>query len=86
MFDEPVPAGTEREGPMLVGVPREIKAEEHRIGMTLGPVRELVRAATGEAVELWPDFSVAHRIQRYCDATILSDAERRWVSVSEIPE
>ena len=49
-------------------------------------VRELVRAATGEAVELWPDFSVAHRIQRYCDATILSDAERRWVDVSEIPE
>ena len=49
-------------------------------------VRELVRAATGEAVELWPDFSVAHRIQRYCDATILSDAERRWVAVSEIPE
>ena len=34
-------------------------------------VRELVRAAAGEAVELWPDFSVAHRIQRYCDATIL---------------
>ena len=28
-------------------------------------VRELVRAVTGEAVELWPDFSVAHRIQRY---------------------
>ena len=25
-------------------------------------VRELVRAASGEAVELWPDFSVAHRI------------------------
>ena len=49
-------------------------------------VRELVRAVTGEAVELWPDFSVAHRIQRYCDATILSDAERRWVDVSEIPE
>ena len=49
-------------------------------------VRELVRAAVGEPVELWPDFSVAHRIQRYCDATILSDAERRWVSVSEIPE
>ena len=49
-------------------------------------VRELVRAASGEAVELWPDFSVAHRIQRYCDATILSDAERRWVSVDEIPE
>ena len=49
-------------------------------------VRELVRAASGEAVELWPDFSVAHRIQRYCDATILSDAERRWVAVSEVPE
>ena len=49
-------------------------------------VRELVRAVAGEAVELWPDFSVAHRIQRYCDATILSDAERRWVSLSEIPE
>ena len=49
-------------------------------------VRELVRAAAGEPVELWPDFSVAHRIQRYCDATILSDAERRWVAVSEIPE
>ena len=49
-------------------------------------VRELVRAVTGEAVELWPDFSVAHRIQRYCDATILSDSERRWVAVSEIPE
>ena len=49
-------------------------------------VRELVRAASGEAVELWPDFSVAHRIQRYCDATILSDAERRWVSLSEIPD
>ena len=49
-------------------------------------VRELVRAASGEAVELWPDFAVGHRIQRYCDATILSDAERRWVSLSEIPE
>ena len=49
-------------------------------------VRELVRAVAGEVVELWPDFSVAHRIQRYCDATILSDAERRWVNVSEVPE
>ena len=49
-------------------------------------VRELVRAAAGEPVDLWPDFSVAHRIQRYCDATIQSDLERRWVAVSEIPE
>ena len=48
-------------------------------------VRELVRAAAGEPVELWPDFSVAHRIQRYCDATIRSDLERRWVAVNEIP-
>ena len=58
MFDEPVPAGTEREGPMLVGVPREIKAEEHRVGMTLGPVRELVRAGQEVIVET----GAAHRI------------------------
>ena len=49
-------------------------------------VRELVRAVAGEPIELWPDFAVAHRIQRYVDATIRSDAERRWVAVGEIPE
>ena len=49
-------------------------------------VRELIQAVAGEPVELWPDFGVAHRIQRYVDATIKSDVERRWVAVSEIPE
>jgi len=48
-------------------------------------VRELVRAVSGENVALWPDFAVAHRIQRYVEATIKSGEERRWVKISEIP-
>ena len=43
---------------MLIGVPREIKAEEHRVGMTLGSVRELVRAGQEVIVET----GAAHRI------------------------
>ena len=36
---------------MLVGVPREIKTEENRVGMTLGSVRELVRGGQEVIVE-----------------------------------
>ena len=43
---------------MLVGVPREIKTEENRVGMTLGSVRELVRGGQDVIVET----GAAHRI------------------------
>ena len=43
---------------MLVGVPREIKTEEHRVGLTVGAVRDLVRAGQEVIVET----GAAHRI------------------------
>ena len=49
-------------------------------------VRELVQAVAGENVKVWPNFEVAHRIQRCVDATILSHRERRWVNVGEIAD
>jgi predicted dehydrogenase len=49
-------------------------------------VRELIQAVAGEKVEVWPNFEIAHRIQRCVDATILSHQERRWVDVAEIAE
>ena len=49
-------------------------------------VRELIRAVAGETVEVWPNFEIAHRIQRCVDATILSHQERRWVNIEEIAD
>ncbi len=43
---------------MLVGVPKEIKTEENRVGMTPGSVRELTRRGHGVIVET----GAAHRI------------------------
>ena len=54
--------------------------------MKMIEVRELVQAISGEKVALWPDFAVAHRIQRYVETAIRSDQERRWVKLSEIAE
>ena len=49
-------------------------------------VRELIQAVAGETVEVWPNFEIAHRIQRCVDATILSHQERRWVNIEEIAD
>ncbi len=47
-----------RKSPILVGVPREIKTEEHRVGMTPEAVGALVRAGHDAIVET----GAAHRI------------------------
>ena len=52
--------------------------------MKLVEVRKLVEGIAGDG-ELWPDFAVAHRIQRNIDAVIASHERRGWVKVSEIP-
>jgi len=47
-------------------------------------VRTLIEAVAGGGDAPWSDFAVGHQIQRTVDAIIVSDAERRWVQLSEI--
>ena len=71
---------------MLVGVPREIKTEENRVGMTLGAVRELVRIGQDVIVET----GAAHRIgiddEDYiaAGARIAADAEEVFAEADMI--
>ena len=53
--------------------------------MKMIEVRKLIEAVAGGGGGLWPDFAVGHQIQRTVDAIIASDAEHRWVKLSEIP-
>ncbi len=53
--------------------------------MKMIEVRKLIEAVAGGGAAPWPDFAVGHQIQRTVDAIIVSDAERRWVELSEIP-
>ena len=52
--------------------------------MKLVEVRKLVEGIAGDG-DLWPDFAVAHQIQRTIDAVIASHERRGWVKVSEMP-
>ena len=71
---------------MLIGVPREIKTEEHRVGLTLGSVRELV----GAGAEVIVESGAAHRIgvddEDYAEAgaRIAADAEEVFAKADMI--
>ena len=61
---------------MLVGVPREIKIQEHRVGLTPGSVRELVHHGHQVLVETGAGAGIGHDDGAYraAGAAIAADA------------
>ena len=50
---------------MLVGVPKEIKVQEHRVGLTPGSVRELVHHGHQVLVETGAGLGIGHGDDAY---------------------
>jgi alanine dehydrogenase len=66
----------DRGGKMLVGAPKEIKVQEHRVGLTPGSVRELVHHGHEVLVETGAGAGIGHGDQAYraAGASIAADA------------
>src|SRR3546814_17471121 len=65
---------------MLIGVPREIKTREYRVGLTPASVRELVHHGHAVVVETGAGAAVDHDDDDYraAGADIASDAKTVW--------
>ena len=71
---------------MLIGVPKEVKSHEYRVGLTPGSVRELVHHAEGVVVETGAGAAIGFDDASYkaVGATILPSARELFATAEMI--
>ena len=71
---------------MLVGAPKEIKVQEHRVGLTPGSVRELVHHGHAVIVESGAGAGIGHDDAAYraAGASIAADADEVFAKAAMI--